>query len=275
MPWGVRDLEVRYGGLTAVSGVSLNLPRGTVVALVGGDGAGKTSVLRALVGVVRPAAGEVEAPEPERIGYVSAGPGVYADLSVGENLAFAARAYGLDPPTERARAEELLERTGLAGARDRLGAQLSGGMRRKLALAGALLHRPELLVLDEPTTGVDPVSRAELWRMIAAAAARGAAVALATTYLDEAERAGSLVFLHRGRQLAAGRPQQVTGAMPGAVLEAGTRPAGVAAWRHGRRWRVWSPDGRELPGAARVRPRLEDAVIVATLGEAAGAGKEA
>jgi ABC-2 type transport system ATP-binding protein len=265
MTWGVEDLEVRYGHHTAVSGVGMALPAGMVVALVGGDGAGKSSVLRALVGAVRPSAGRVEAPERHRIGYVSAGPGVYPDLTVDENLEFAAGAYGLTRADYQARAAELLERTGLAGAHDRLGGQLSGGMRQKLALAAALLHEPELLVLDEPTTGVDPVSRAELWRMIAQAAARGAAIALATTYLDEGERAGSIVVLQRGRQVAAGPPGEVIAAMPGAVLEADRRPPGAQAWRLGRRWRVWSPTGTELPGAVRVEPRLEDAVIVATL----------
>jgi ABC-2 type transport system ATP-binding protein len=265
--WGVRDLTVRYGDLVAVTGVSVAAPRSAVTALVGGDGAGKTSVLRALVGAVQVAAGQVRRPEDRRIGYVSTGPGIWLDLSARENLALAAAAYGLPRRAARERAEELLARTGLADAADRLGGQLSGGMRQKLALAAAMLHEPDLLVLDEATTGIDPVSRAELWRLIAEAAAGGAAVVLATSYLDEAERAGEVVVLHRGRQLAAGTPAGVVAAMPGAVVTAEERPGRLAAWRHGRQWRAWSPDGTVPEGAVPATPRLEDAVIVATLAQ--------
>jgi ABC-2 type transport system ATP-binding protein len=265
--WGVRDLTVRYGDLTAVSGVTLDAARSQVTALVGGDGAGKTSVLRALVGAVQVAGGQVSRPDAHRLGYVSAGPGIWLDLSVREHLGLAAAAYGLRGPTVRGRTEELLARTGLTGAADRLGGQLSGGMRRKLALAAAMLHEPDLLVLDEVTTGIDPVSRAELWRLIAEAAAGGAAVVLATSYLDEAERAGAVVVLHRGRELAAGTPAGVVAAMPGALVETDRRPQELAAWRHGRRWRAWSPDGTTPEGATPATPRLEDAVIVATLAQ--------
>jgi ABC-2 type transport system ATP-binding protein len=264
--WGVRDLTVRYGDLTAVSGVTLDAARSEVTALVGGDGAGKTSVLRALVGAVQVAGGQVSRPDAHRLGYVSAGPGIWLDLSVREHLSLAASAYGLRGPTVRGRTEELLARTGLTGAADRLGGQLSGGMRRKLALAAAMLHEPDLLVLDEVTTGIDPVSRAELWRLIARSAADGAAVVLATTYLDEAERATQAVVLHRGTMLASGPPDAVIAGVPGAILTMASRPPdGVPSWRHGRGWRVWSPDGAGLPGAERVPARLEDAVIVATL----------
>ena len=266
MTWGVRDLEVSYGDLVAVTGVSFEAAPRTVTALVGADGAGKTTVLRALVGAVRPSAGRVDRPPAGRIGYVSTGPGVWRDLSVAENLAFAASAYGLRGRTAATRTTELLERTGLSGATDRLAGQLSGGMRQKLAIAAALLAGPDLLVLDEATTGVDPVSRAELWRLIARSATDGAAVVLATTYLDEAERATQAIVLHRGTMLASGPPDAVIAAMPGTILTTATRPPeGVPAWRHGRGWRVWSPDGADLPGAERVPARLEDAVIVATL----------
>ena len=271
--FGVTDLRVRYGGHTAVEDLTFTVPAGTVAALVGGDGAGKTSVLRAIVGAAGAAGGQVNRPDARRIGYVSAGPGVWLDLSVREHLALAAAAYGLRGPAVAERTAELLARTELTDAADRLGSQLSGGMRQKLALAAALLHEPELLVLDEATTGVDPVSRAELWRLIAAAAAGGAAVLMATTYLDEAERAGAVVVLHRGRQLAAGAPAGIVAAMPGAILDAPARPDGLVAWRHGRRWRAWSPAGAVPEGTTMATPRLEDAVIVATL--AAGAGDTA
>ncbi len=272
--FGVWDLVVAYRGRTAVAGVTLQAAPGEVVGLVGGDGAGKTTVLRALAGAVRPAAGTVRRPPARRIGYVSAGPGVYRDLTVDENLAFAGAAYGLRGSALGERARRLLDRTGLADARGRLGGQLSGGMRQKLALAMAMLHEPELLVLDEPTTGLDPVSRAELWRLVAHATAAGAAVVVATTYLDEAERTGSLLVLDRGRPLVAGTPEAVLAGMPGAVLDAPARPSRGTAWRRGARWRVWSPDGSAIAGASPAAHDLEDAVIVAALAARERAARE-
>ena len=197
--WGVRDLTVRYGARTALDGVSLEAPGGAVSAVVGADGAGKTTLLRALAGVIRPAAGSVRRPDRRRIGYVAGASGVYQDLSVDENAAFVADAYGIRGRERDARIQRLLEETGLSGTGGRLAGRLSGGMRQKLAFALAMLHEPELLVLDEPTTGVDPVSRADLWRLIAAAAAGGAAVVVSTTYLDEARRAATVVLLEDGR----------------------------------------------------------------------------
>jgi len=142
---------------------------------------------------------------------------------------------------------------------------LSGGFQRRLSIALSLMNGPELLILDEPTTGVDPVSRVELWRLLAGAAAGGAAVALATTYLDEAERAATVLVLDQGRALLAGTPEEVLAAVPGKVVEAQARPQGVPAWRRGARWRAWSPDGSPLPGATEVAMDLEDAVVVAQL----------
>jgi ABC-2 type transport system ATP-binding protein len=263
--YGVRDLRVRYGGRTAVDGVTLDVPARTIAALVGGDGAGKSSVLRALAGAVAPAGGSVQRPDERRIGYMPAGEAVYRDLTVEENLAFSARAYGVRGAEVAKRAGELLERTGLGAARGRLGGQLSGGMRKKLALAMALLHEPALLVLDEPTTGIDPVSRAQLWRLIAGAAAAGAAVVLATSYVDEAERAATVVVLSEGRVLLAGPPEEVMAGTPGAVVDSAARLDPVASWRRGARWRTWSPDGTIPPGAERAEPDLEDSVVVAEL----------
>jgi ABC-2 type transport system ATP-binding protein len=151
----------------------------------------------------------------------------------------------------------------------RLAGQLSGGMRQKLGVIAAMLHRPDLLVLDEPTTGVDPVSRADLWWLIARAAADGAAVVLATSYLDEAERAHDVLVLDAGTDLARGTPEQIVAAMPGSLTVAGTRPAGEAgrrAWRREGRWRVWDPAPGAAPGqGGAVRPDLQDAVTVAAL----------
>ena len=177
--WGAVDLTVRYGRRPALQHVSLDLPRGQITAVVGGDGAGKSTLLRALAGVVRPTDGYVRRPPARRIGYVSAATGVYRDLTAEENLAFAGSAYGLGGGALRERAAQLLAATGLAPAAGRLAGQLSGGMRQKLAFAMAVAHRPDLLILDEPTTGVDPVSRAELWRLVAGQAAAGAAVLFA------------------------------------------------------------------------------------------------
>ena len=225
--WGCRGLEVRYGATVACQDVSFEVAAGTVAAVVGGDGAGKTSLLRALAGTVRPAAGTVRRPAERRLGYVSAGPGVWADLTVDENLRFAGRAYGLDPAELGRRIGSLLERTGLATARDRLAGQLSGGMRQKLALAMAVAHQPDLLILDEPTTGVDPVSRAELWRLLAASAAGGAAVVVATTYLDEAERAAHRAGPGPGPRPARRHPRRGPGRHP----RPGRRGDGPAAGR--------------------------------------------
>ncbi len=265
MTWGVEALEVRYGDRPAVSGVTLEVPAGSVTAVVGGDGSGKTTVLRALVGTVRPAAGRVRRPPPRRTGYMSAGGGLYRDLTADENLAFAGSAYGVGGEELARRADRLVEGTRLAEARARLAGQLSGGMRHKLALAMALLPEPELLVLDEPTTGIDPVSRSELWRLIAAAAAGGAALLMSTTYLDEAERAARVLVLDEGRPLVDGTPEEVIASVPGAVLEAESRPDDRHAWRRGGRWRVWSPEGEVLPGTSPAVVGLEDAVTVAAL----------
>jgi ABC-2 type transport system ATP-binding protein len=273
--YGVSDLRVRYGGQLVADGVSFTVQRGTVTALVGGDGAGKTSVLRALAGAVRPAGGGVRRPDARRIGYMAAGEAVYRDLTVDENLAFSASAYGVRGAEAARRAAELLRRTGLQDAGDRLGGQLSGGMRHKLALAMALLHEPQLLVLDEPTTGVDPVSRAELWRLIAAAAAAGAAVVLATCYVDEAERAASVVVLSEGRPLLEGSPEEVVARMPGVVVDSAVRLDPVTSWRRGARWRTWAADGTVPADAARAEPDMEDAVIVAELARPRRAGEVA
>jgi ABC-2 type transport system ATP-binding protein len=269
--WGTEDVCVRYGSTMALDHVWFRAEPGQVSAVVGGDGAGRTTLLRCLAGALAPTSGRVRRPAPMATGYLSAGSGTYPDLSVAENLAFRAAAYRIPPETARQRGAELLARAGLDQVTGRLAGQLSGGMRQKLGVIAAMLHRPDLLVLDEPTTGVDPVSRADLWLLIARAAAGGAAVVLATSYLDEAERAHHVLALDAGSKLASGTADQIVAAMRGTLTVADTRPAGEAgrrAWRREGRWRVWNPgmapgDVDRAGGA--VRPDLQDAVTVAAL----------
>jgi ABC-2 type transport system ATP-binding protein len=145
-------------------------------------------------------------------------------------------------------------------------------MQRKLAVALALLHTPELLVIDEPTTGVDPVSRTELWRLIAGAAAGGAAVVVSTTYVNEAARAARVVLLDAGKVLASGSPDEILRGVPGALgTVTGTAPSDALSWRRGTSWRVWAPGGMLPAGARPVDPDFEDAVVVASLAAEAGA----
>jgi ABC-2 type transport system ATP-binding protein len=269
--WGTRELCVWQRKTLALDRVSLCAKAGQVTAVVGGDGAGKTTLLRCLAGALAPGRGEVRRPAVRRIGYQSAGSGTYPDLTVDENLAFRAAGYGLPPAGARDRADEYLARAGLAAARGKLAGDLSGGMRHKLGVIAAMMHQPDLLVLDEPTTGVDPVSRSDLWWLIARAAASGSAVVLATSYLDEAQRAEAVLFLDAGRVLAAGTPEQIIATVPGTLRALPGRPAGPdpqRAWRRGGQWRVWDPEaaghhGRRLD--QQIAPDLQDAVTIAAL----------
>ena len=272
--WGVRGLVVRYGHHVALDGVDLEVLAGSVTAVVGADGAGKSSLLRALAGAVRPAAGEVRRPDRRHLGYVATDRGVYRDMTAAENLAFAGAAYGFRGRDLQERIEATLNRIGLVGVEKRLAERLSGGMRQKLALAMALLHDPVLLVLDEPTTGIDPLSRVELWELISEIAAAGTAVALATTYIDEAERAAHVLVLSAGRRLAAGLPDDIVAAMPGSIWIA-DRPLDGRSWRCGSSWRTWREHevaGEVAAGARRIVPDLEDALVVAELNAEARAG---
>ncbi len=269
MSWGLEHVSVSLGGRPALRDVTLPVEPGRVTVVVGGDGAGKSTCLKALVGLVRPAVGIVRGPVKEKIGYVPATFGLYRDLSVLGNLDFVADAYGLAGPTRRRARREVLGRTGLTDVPHRLAGRLSGGMQRKLAVGLALVHRPDLLVLDEPTTGVDPVSRSGLWRLITAAAADGAAVVVATTYVNEAARAATVVLLEAGDVLASGSPEDILGRVSGRVgSTAGALGASEHTWRRGRAWRIWVPTGGLPDGVDPVVPDFEDAVVVAELAHA-------
>jgi ABC-2 type transport system ATP-binding protein len=260
MSWGADDLVVHYGKTVALAQVSLDAPAGQVSAVVGGDGAGKSTLLRCLAGAQAPSTGQVRRPAKEAVGYLPSSSGVYPDLTVTENLEFRATGYRMSPAAARERVAEYLDTAGLTSARDRLAGQLSGGMRCKLGVIAAMLPKPELLVLDEPTTGVDPVSRSGLWWLIARAAAEGSAVVIATTYLDEAERCGSVLVLDEGKVLATGTSDEIIAAMPG-VLRTTTAGGSGRAWRRGGQWRIWDPDGT----AGDIQPDLQDAVTVAAI----------
>jgi ABC-2 type transport system ATP-binding protein/ribosome-dependent ATPase len=206
-----RGASRRFGAFTAVDGVDLEVGGGEVVGLLGANGAGKTTVIRMLLGLLRPSGGEVllfgEPPSRRaraRIGYVPQGLGLYDDLTVDENLAFAARAFRVAPPQ---RLDPELE-----AARGELVAEVSLGLRRRLAFAAALGHHPELLVLDEPTSGVDALGRARLWDAIRSAAEEGGTGVLVTTHsMSEAEQCDRLVMLAGGRVVAEGTAAEIVG----------------------------------------------------------------
>lgn len=277
MTWGVRGLEVIFAGhghghvVRALVGVDLDLPRGQVTSVVGGDGAGKTTLVRALLGQVPVVGGTVDVPPRDRVGYQPSSSGVWPALTVAENVELVGDAYRMPAASRERRADELLERAGLAEARDRLGSQLSAGMRQKLGVCLAMLHQPDVLLLDEPSTGVDPVSRVELWRLVAESAASGAAVLVTTTYLDEAERAADVVVLDAGAVLAAGTPDDVRAAAPGRITVASVPPARQdgRTWRRGPTFHTWWPDGAPAPSGDIVHFDLEDAVVALTLGRGA------
>jgi ABC-2 type transport system ATP-binding protein len=262
--YGVHEVSVRFGATRALDSVTVQVSPGSVVAVVGGDGAGKSTLLRTVVGEVVAEHGTVSAPEPHRIGYLPAGAGSWAGLTVTQNLDFAGGVYGLVGDRLATRRETLLQRAALTAARDRPAAQLSGGMRRKLGFAMAAGHEPPLLVLDEPSTGVDPVSRMELWRLVTEAAAAGAAVLLSTTYLDEAERAAHLVVLDEGRILVEGDVDTVLASLPGTVTEVDEPVRPEWSWRRGRVRHEYWPNGAVGAGLA-VSPDLEDVVIASSL----------
>lgn len=261
--YGIEHGSVRFGDLVALDDVCLDVPPGRVVAIVGGDGAGKTTLLRALVGEIALESGTVRSPAKRQLGYLPATAGSWLDLTVAENLDFVGSVFGLRGSQLADRSQELLSAAALDGAQDKLSGDLSGGMRRKLGFSLAMIHEPPLLVLDEPSTGVDPVSRVDLWRLISQAASRGAAVVMTTTYLDEAERAAHLLVLDRGRVVVEGTPQSVVAGFTGKISHSITPRRHEWAWRRGRVFHELALPGD--PDVDVIEPDLEDVVIAMSL----------
>ena len=265
MTYGLTSVDVSFGDVHALRDVTVEIRAGEVVAVVGGDGAGKTTLLRTLVREMAPDAGEVHAPPKAEIGFLPASSGSWAALSVTQNLDFAGGAYGVRGAVLDERRAALLADAGLSSAADRLASRLSGGMRRKLGVCMAIVHDPQLLVLDEPSTGVDPVSRVDLWRMVSEAAAAGAAVVMSTTYLDEAERASRLVVLEAGHVLVQGSHDDVRAGFEGTVTRADPSVRPDWSWRRGRERHEYWPGGDAPPHLPVVEPDLEDIVIALSL----------
>jgi ABC-2 type transport system ATP-binding protein len=222
------NLSRKFGRLAAVSDLTLDVGAGELFGLVGPDGAGKSTVIKLLASVLKPSAGQLWVlghdtvrdgrAVKHRIAYMAQRGGLYADLTAEENLSFYGELYGVAPQKRSERIDSLLELSRLRPFRRRLAGRLSGGMQQKLALSCALIHEPELLLLDEPTCGVDPVSRRELWRILSRYVSRGVTVLVSTAYLDEAERCNRVGLLDKGRLLACGRPAELKSRLGRSVL---------------------------------------------------------
>jgi ABC-2 type transport system ATP-binding protein len=221
MSVSAKNLTRRFGDLNAVVGLDLDVPEGELFGLVGSDGAGKTTTLRMLAGILDPHEGELKVlghafPDgaervKSEVGYMSQRFGLYPDLSVAENIAFYADIFGVTGAERRERTERVLAFSGLAPFSDRLAGRLSGGMKQKLGLCCALIHKPKLLLLDEPTNGVDPVSRRDFWRILWELHSDGVTIVVATAYLDEAGRCDRVGLIHDGRMIACDTPAGLTG----------------------------------------------------------------
>ncbi|HEY65055.1 MAG TPA: ABC transporter ATP-binding protein [Caldilineae bacterium] len=226
--------------ITAVDRLDLRVPRGYIFGLVGPDGAGKTTTIRMLCGIIPPSEGTariVGYDVTRQVGHVHRHTGymsqrftLYEDLTVEENIRFFASIFGIPTRQREARMAELLAFAGLESFRRRRAAHLSGGMKQKLALACTLIHEPEVLLLDEPTTGVDPVARRDLWRILYALVGRGVTILVSTPYMDEAERCNMVAFLYAGRLLAVGTPDELKRRLRWQVLSVRARP--LEAARH-------------------------------------------
>ncbi|MCX8021551.1 MAG: ABC transporter ATP-binding protein [Syntrophorhabdaceae bacterium] len=225
----VKGITKNFGGYTAIKNLSFSVTKAELFGIVGPDGAGKTTILRLLMGILLPTSGEVMVfgvsvgryPEKvrESIGYMSQRFGLYEDLTVEENMEFYCDLYGVDRKERKRRMEELLDFSGLYPFKKRLAGHLSGGMKQKLGLTCALIHRPDILILDEPTAGVDPLSRRDFWRILYGLRNQGMTIVLSTAYLDEAERCTRIGLIYRGEMPMLDRPNNIRSSLGISMVE--------------------------------------------------------
>jgi ABC-2 type transport system ATP-binding protein len=280
----LENVVKRYGSIAALNGVSFDVRQGEMFGLIGPDGAGKTTSIRLLCGLLHADGGAVRmlgrdpvanhAEVTRSVGYLSQRFSLYGDLSIDENIAFFAEIHGLWRYEDRR--TRLLELTQLLPFRNRLADRLSGGMKQKLALACTLIHEPRVILLDEPTTGVDPVSRREFWKLLAEFLQQGITILVSTPYLDEAERCHRVALLHEGRRLALDTPDALRRSLPGRMLELTVAdqpraipviqsvPSVVDVRTFGERMHVRLASDAPADAAARVTRTLEDAGFHAT-----------
>lgn len=226
----VKRFETGRGAVTAVNGIDLQVRRGETYGLIGPDGAGKTTAIRVILGLLRRTSGESSVlgydsmrdtyAIRERVGYIAQQFALPSDLTVAENMHFFADVQGVSRRDRRRRIPELLDFAGLGRFTERLAGRLSGGMKKKLALACSLIHEPQVVLLDEPTLGVDPVSRREFWNMLGnLRTARGLTILVCTPYMDEAERCNQVGLMYQGRLIADDVPDSIKRSVPGHLLE--------------------------------------------------------
>jgi ABC-2 type transport system ATP-binding protein len=237
----VKQFRTKAGVVSAVNGVTLQVRRGETYGLIGPDGAGKTTLTRVILGLLQRTGGESRVlgydsmddtyAIRERVGYIAQQFALPPDLTVMENMRFFADVQGVSPQDQRTRISDLLAFAGLSQFTDRLAGRLSGGMKKKLALACCLVHEPQVVLLDEPTLGVDPVSRREFWNMLGdLRTEKGTTIFICTPYMDEAERCNWVGLLYQGQLIAHDSPQTIREMVPGRLLEF-TPSDFVPAWR--------------------------------------------
>lgn len=275
-----QGLSKQFGALRAVDRVDLRVPRAHVYGFLGPNGSGKSTTIRMLCGLLTPTEGRIEVlglriPEQtealrRRIGYMTQKFSLYEDLSVRENLEFLAEVQGLSRMARKARVEELIETYGFADRRRQLAGTMSGGQKQRLALAGAIVHKPELLFLDEPTSAVDPESRRDFWENLFDLADAGTTILVSTHYMDEAERCHRIAILETGRLVADGTPAELTRALAGRTLGVHAReprraqaalhhaPGVLSVAQIGNSLRVLTTDAAD---ADRLRRQLADAGV--------------